>query len=137
MSVKKRNIAAFPLDIEQLFGEDVNITTSGVIGSVVDLKGYGFGKGCVVIDVKLAEDGDADETYAVALELSDDLAFSVPVEYGRRSIARGQLGRDFFPMNNQIDATMYRYARVSGDLAGTTPSLTVTSFLSEEVMPKG
>ena len=137
MSVKKRNIAGFPLDALQIFGESENITASGVIGDVVDLKGYGFGQGSCVFDVILAEDGDGDETYEVVLELSDDLAFSVPVAYGSRAITRGQLGRDFFPMNNQVNETLYRYARLSGVLAGTTPSLTVTAFLSEEVMPKG
>ena len=133
-SVKKRNVGAFPLDIDLLFGESENITATGVIGAVVDLKGYGFGKFAAVVDVLVSDDADADETYVVSLELSDDLAFSVPVEYAARILVPGALGRQFIPANNQIDATMYRYARLKGTLAGTSPSLTVTGFLSEPVL---
>ena len=134
MSVKKRMIAAFPLDILLLFGESIVKTASGVVGNVVDLKGYGFGQFSTVLDILASDDADADETYVLTLELSDDEAFTAPVEYSSRTLVAGALGRQFFPANNQIDATMYRYARINSTLGGTTPSLTVTAFLSEPVI---
>ena len=134
MSVKKRMIAAFPFDILLLFGESENVTASGVLGAVVDLKGYGFSEFSTVMDISVADDADGDETYSVALQLSDDLAFTVPVEYAARAITRGDLGRQFFPANNQINATMYRYARLFVTVGGTTPSFTATAFLSEPVV---
>lgn len=135
MSVKKRNVAAMPLDAEQIYAEDLNVTASGVLGVPVDLKGYGFGKGTLVMDIKVSDTGDADETYAIVHELSDDLAFTVPVEDFTITLVPGELGRKLEPMNNQIGDTMYRYSRLRSVLAGTTPSLTGTYFLSETITP--
>jgi len=133
----KKNMNSLPIDALQIFGENTNITASGVIGAVVDTKGLGWGKGTLVLDVKLAEDGDADETYAVAVEWSTDEAFTVPILDVTIPVTRGDVGRKFEPVNNQVAGAldssdaMYRYVRLSGVLAGTTPSLTVTAYLSE------
>ena len=136
MSVKIRNVNAAPFDIEQLYAEDLNITASGALGAVVDLKGYGFGKGTIVADVSVSDDADADETYVIAHELSDDLAFTVPVQDWAITLTPGELGRVLMePMNNQIGGVMYRYSRLTAVLAGTTPSLTGTYFLTESINP--
>ena len=135
MSVKIRNVAAMPIDAEQIYAEDLNKTASAVLGDVVDLKGYGFGKGTLVLDIKVSDDADADETYAIVHELSDDLAFSSPVEDVTINLVPGALGRRFEPINNQIDGVMYRYSRLRAVLAGTTPSLTGTYFLGESINP--
>ena len=136
MSIKKRNVAAMPIDIEQLYAEDLNITASAVLGQVVDLKGYGFGKGTVVMDV-VTVDTDASETYDIVHELSDDAAFTSPgcrrydPGCGRYQSATQSSSRS----TTKIGATMYRYSRLRAVLAGTAPDLTGTYFLSESINP--
>jgi len=129
----KKNINAMPIDALQIFAENTNITASGVFGAVVDLKGLGFGKATLVMDVAVADAADADEVYSVGVEFSEDLAFSTPVQDQVIDIPRGVLGRKLQPINNQIGDTMYRYVRLNLVLAGTTPSLTMTSFISEDI----
>lgn len=135
----KKNMNSLPLDTLQIFGENTNITSSGVIGNVVDTKGRGWGKGTIALDVKLAAD-TGDETYAVVVEWSIDEAFTSPVVDITIPINAGDFGRKFEAVNNQIaganDAAdaMYRYVRLRGVLAGAAPSLTVTAFLSETII---
>ena len=128
----KKNINGMPFDFEQLFTESEVITATDASIGIVDLKGLGFGKGSLVIDAVALDLADADETYVFKLELSETLAFTVAVEALTRDILA--VGRDIVPINNQIAGTMYRYARLSAVLAGTTPSITLTSFISEEVI---
>lgn len=135
MSIKKRNVAGMPLDALQIYAEDLNKTATAVLGAVVDLKGYGFGKGTIVIDISVSDDADADETYEIIHELSDDLAFTVPVKDFSITLVPGELGRTLEPMNNQIGPTMYRYSRLRVVIAGTSPSLTGTYFLSQSINP--
>lgn len=133
MSVKKRNVNAMPLDAEQLIAENEVVAASGAVGNVIDLKGYGYGKGSLVLDVIASDDANGDETYSVALELSDDLAFTVPVLALSVDLPRGDLGRRIQEFSNQIGDTMYRYARVNVTVGGTSPSVTLTAFISEVV----
>lgn len=136
-SVKIRNINAAPFDIEQLYAENLAVSSAGsnALGGVIDLKGYGYGKGVIVMDITLAEDGDADETYEIVHELSDDAAFTVAVEDFTVPVPAGFTSRMFEPMNNQIGGVMYRYSRLRAVLAGTTPAMTGTYFLSESTRP--
>lgn len=135
MSVKKRNVAGMPLDALQIYAEDLNKTASAVLGAVVDLKGYGFGKGTIVMDISVSDDTTGDELYDIVHELSDDLAFTVPVKDFSITLVPGELGRTLEPMNNQVGGTMYRYSRLRAVLAGTTPILTGTYFLSQSINP--
>ena len=135
MSVKIRNVAAMPIDAEQIYAEDLNVTASGVLGSPVDMKGYGFGKGTLVLDIAVSDDTTGDELYDIVHELSDDLAFTVPVEDITITLVPGELGRKLEPINNQIGGVMYRYSRLRAVLAGTTPILTGTYFLGESINP--
>ena len=136
----KKNMNQLPIDSLQIFGENANLTASGVIGAVVDTKGLGWGKGTIVLDVKVAVDTDATETYEVVVEWSTDLAFTVPVRDVSLLIASGDVGRRFEPVNNQISGAaessdaMYRYVRLSAVLAGTAPDLTLTAYLSETIV---
>jgi hypothetical protein len=136
----KKNMNQLPIDALQIFGENTNITASGNIGAVVDTKGLGWGKGALVLDVKLADDTDGNETYAVVVEWSTDLAFTSPVKDFTIDITRGDVGRRFEPINNQVagaaegDDAMYRFVRLRGVLVGTTPSLTMTAYLSETII---
>lgn len=135
MPIKKRNVAGMPLDALQIYAEDLNVIASGVLGDVVDLKGYGFGKGTLVLDIKVSDDADADEEYSIVHEMSDDDAFTVAVEDFTITLTPGELGRKLEPINNQIGDTMYRYSRLRAVISGTTPSLTGTYFLSQSINP--
>lgn len=126
----EKNIQAFIIDAEQIFGEAETLTASGVVGAYVDLKGKGLAYGNVVIDVSAIDTGDADETYDVVVELGTDdanyvEAISFPVT------ATGRVVRS---LNNQASA-MYNSVRVSLVIAGTTPSITLSAFLCDE-LPK-
>ena len=79
----KKNVNALIFDAEQeLAPNGTNLTASGVLGAAVDLKGLGFGKGTVVLNVESIDTADADETYSFDIEMSEDEAFTVPVKAG-------------------------------------------------------
>jgi len=82
-----------------------------------------------VIQLDVASDGaNSDETYSFALQTDDTSAFSSPTTLDTivvpRSTAAGTRYWVGLPQNNE------RHLRVSATLAGTTPSVTVTSFIT-------
>lgn len=84
----------------------------------------------LLLDVISADDGDANETYVVDLELSTDAAFTSPVTALTVTITRGEANtRRKIPGTNQIQDTIYQHARVNATLGGTTPSLTYRAQL--------
>jgi len=97
---------------------------------VVDL-GTGFFKADLVIDVTAIEVASADESYKIAVELSDASGFSSGTEWERCAIVLGDAsinggdtdnttGRYILSFDNRMaDGTTYRYARVYTTVAGT------------------
>lgn len=130
----EQNARQLILDIEQLFAEGVTVSASGAIGSSVDLKGLGISNGTIVVMVSNLDTANADETYDIDIEVSTDDASWV--KYGTisdaelKAVAASGSGRLLKPFHNQ-GSEMYRYVRLNGTLAGTTPSVDVTAFLSE------
>lgn len=129
------DVNGLPFDIEQQFAAPGTvITASGAVGTEVDLKGKGFGKGTIVLAIgALVTD---DETYQVDVEMAEDNDGS-PGPYEKTesvqvTVANGQL---FVPINNQGSAKRFRFVKLSAVVAGTAPSMTLAAYLSEDIIP--
>jgi len=133
----KQNARQMVLDAEQLFGEAETLTSTGVIGSSINLKGgLGLGSGTIVLIITALDIATGDETYDIDIEVSTDNA--TWVKWGSISDAEIQAltagdGRVLKPFHNQ-GSEMYNYVRLNATLAGTTPSITLTAFLSETMI---
>jgi hypothetical protein len=133
----EQNARQMILDVEQLFAEGVTVTASGAIGSSVDLKGLGLHNGTVCVLVSALDVANADETYDIDIEVSTDNATWVKAgcisDVELKAVAASGAGRLYKPFHNQ-GSEMYKYVRLNGALAGTTPSMTITAFLSEKLV---
>jgi len=123
----------------------VAITSTG-LGSVtnIDLGGGGTWaknttaavmawNGQLVLNVSDIDDADGNETYAVSLELGTDASFTTSILVGTTDIPRATgTGTFIVPVNNELNEVLYRYARLSLVLAGTTPSITLLAFLAKK-----
>lgn len=84
---------------------------------------------CVQVDV--ASDGTTgDETYSVALQTDDNSSFSSATDIATITIPRGTAaGTRYvigFPFANE------QYVRTYSTLAGTTPTVTLTSWIGDQ-----
>lgn len=135
-SAKSRPRYTFDADLE--FKDSGSVTASAAAqvdsaAKVVDL-GTGFFKADLVIDITSIEVATGNESYKVAVELSDDSGFSSGSEFERCAIVFGDssihggdtdtaTGRYVLPFDNRFgDGTTYRYARVYTTVAGTIDS---------------
>ena len=126
------------IDGEEQFSTAQVLTATAVSTNVVDLGvpgdvGFGIGEPMdIVIQLDTtADDADADETYTVILQTDDDSAFGSPTQIGGTvTITRGTVAgtRFFIPIPPQRE--MDQFIRLSHTLGGTTPSVTLTSWLS-------
>ena len=132
-----QNARQMILDILQLFAEAVTLTATGVLGVSVDLKGLGLGHGTIVVMVSALDVGNANETYDLDIEMSTDDATWVKTgcisDAELKAVAAAGEGRLIKPFHNQ-GSEMYRYVRLNATLAGTTPSVTLTAFVSEDLV---
>ena len=84
----------------------------------------------VVHVVVAADDTTGDETYVAALETDDNTSFSSVTQLASFTIPRGTAaGTKYwigFPNNNE------RYIRTNYTLGGTTPTVTLDSYLTSE-----
>ena len=131
-SAKSRPTASFDADLEF---KDAGLVASSAAAQVdsaakvVDL-GKGLFEGNMIIDVTAIEVATGDESYKIAVELSDDSGFSAGTEFEKCSLTLGDAtvhggdvdsatGRYTLPFNNRAaDGTLYRYARVYTTVAG-------------------
>lgn len=82
-----------------------------------------------IVDVVDSDDADADETYVLELEGSND-GFSGTVVLATLTVTRGDaLRREVIPFDNVVDGVIYSQIRVAHTLGGTTPSLEYKSRL--------
>lgn len=106
---------------------------------VVDLGAARF-DGRVVVDVSAVDVASGDELYSVAIQLSNSQTFASGVvggpglRLGHSSVLPGETassaaGRYEFAFSNEINGTVYRYARAYTDVSGTTPSINYIAFV--------
>jgi len=84
-----------------------------------------------VISVDVAADGvDTNETYSFTLQTDDADSFGSATTLATQAIPRGTAaGTKYVQM---VPNTNERYLRMYGTLGGTTPSVTVSSWLTDQ-----
>lgn len=117
------------------FADGHAITASGAGQNEVDLgsdRDVGVGRMLYwVLQLDVASDGTTgDETYSVALQTDDNSSFSSATDIATLTVPRGSAaGTRFvvgFPWSNE------RYLRVYSTLGGTTPSMTYSSWITDQ-----
>lgn len=102
--------------------------TVDAAAKVVDL-GSGYWRGALVVDVSAIEIASNDERYDICFELSASSTFASGI-LCRAVLALGALevisgdtdsatGRYVLFVDNEVQGTLYRYARVYTDVSGT------------------
>ena len=121
------------LDKRLTFDTAKALTASGNLTDTIDLgsdRDLGSGQAMYwALQLDAAADAaDGNETYSFALQTDDNSAFSSPVTIGTITVTRGDaIGTRYWigmPQSNE------RHLRVVATLGGTTPSVTVTSYLT-------
>lgn len=139
----------YTFDRNMAFAEDLTLTATGVVQFAaanvqLDL-GDGYYEGDLVVDVSAIDTASNDEAYTLHLEggavsglasgavdilamkrLEDPAAVG---GLGRQNVEHG-VGRYVIPFNNMVAGVMYRYLQLSATIAGTTPSITFSAFIS-------
>lgn len=109
------------------------LTATGASTSFVDLgedRDIGVGEPLywVILLTVGADSTDGNETYGADLQTDDNTSFSSPTAIATQTITRGTAAGIMlvlgFPYANE------RYLRVNYTLGGTTPSVTVSSWIS-------
>lgn len=88
----------------------------------------------VVVFVDVALDATTgDETYTFKLETDDNSGFSSATQVGGTvTMTRGAAAGTRYVLSVPPDTTMERYSRLTYTLGGTTPTGTVTAFLTPQ-----
>ncbi|MBF0589019.1 MAG: hypothetical protein HQL53_07830 [Magnetococcales bacterium] len=116
------------------------LTASAASTNVIDLgsdRDIGAGTPMyVVLQVDTAADGTTtDETYQFDIQTDDNVSFSSAGSLFSRTISYGDLtaGAQFvFPMPHDNE----RYLRLYSTLGGTTPSVTISAWLTDQAPQK-
>ena len=150
------NSFTFDADTE-LHDGVLNVTATGagvsVTGGVLDfgnvtaqgVEQVAYFPAHLVVDVSVMDRTTGDETYAVIYQLADDDAdFSMAtrvlvkarMDFGEEvgldgtAQAATAIGRNVIAVDNELQGELFRFARISHLLAGMTPILHYTAFLS-------
>jgi hypothetical protein len=132
-SAKSRPTAAFDANLEFKDAGLVAASAAAEVDSVAKVVtlGNGYWAGTMVIDVTACEVATGNESYKIAVELSDDSGFSSGSEFEKCSVTLGDssihggdtdtaTGRYTLPFNNRMaDGNIYKYARLYTTVAGT------------------
>jgi len=120
------------------------VTADGVgqvdaVDRVLDL-GAARADSRVIVDVSGIDLTTGDEHYRLRLQLSNTPDFSADVvnagqlELGSASATGNSndstAGRYEMAFTNEVNGTVYRYARIFADVAGTSPSINYTAFVA-------
>ncbi len=122
------------IDAQNLFSDDQALTATAVSTNVIDLgidRNVGIGEpmAAVVTLSVAADDADADETYVVTLETDDNSSFSSATVIATATILKGAEAGSKVVLMVPADETAERYLRINYTLGGTSPSMTVKTFL--------
>lgn len=135
----------YPLDALLLFRENLVSAASGVIADasatpVVIKIGAGRQDMTLVVDVFAIKTTAGNEHYSFVLQGCNDAAFSGPIEnlavigMGASGARQGgaqtsTIGQYAIPLSNDL-VQQYTYVRLNLIEAGTSPSITTTTYLS-------
>ena len=122
------------LDAQNRYSAAQALTATAVSTDVIDHssdRNLGHGEPLVVlIKVDVAADaGNSDETYSIALQTDDNVGFSSAATVGTVTIARGAVAGTTVYIPLPPDLSIERFTRLNYTLAGTTPSVTLSSYL--------
>jgi hypothetical protein len=140
-----------PMDAQTRFCEDKAITASGAIqaasADVIVAVGPGRKEGTWVVNVTAIDIASGDENYIFSLQATNDANFTTAanvVELARLRTGKGStflpntavrdvgVGRYEVPFTNEQAGETFKNTRVYVTVAGTTPTVTVDSWLSIE-----
>lgn len=122
------------LDAQLQFSDAQALTSTAASTNLIDLgidRNIGIGEEMavlLVVDVA-ADAANSDETYVAAIQADDNASFSSAVTVASITITRGDAAGTKYAAILPKDLTTERYMRVNYTLGGTSPSVTVTSFL--------
>lgn len=138
--------ANYLYDAELLLEDGDGALTASAAGQVdsaakiVDLGAAVRIAGEIVIDISAITINDNNEIYEIALQGSSSATFAsviqelAVVQVGAKEVLSGDIdsatGRITIPFRNDPIGTPYRYLRAYVTIAGTTPSITFTAYLS-------
>ncbi len=107
-------------------------------GNVILDLGSGRFDANLVFDVTALDVSSSDESYDIIIQGSNSATFASGIQemgrerLGHTSTRKGAItstvGRYEIPFTNDVNGTEYRYARVLVDVAGTTPSITISNM---------
>lgn len=121
------------LDALQLYSDAQALTATAVSTNVIDHRqdrNLGIGEPLMVVvtvDVALA---GTSPTFAVTLQTDDNEAFSSPTTVATSATQTSAAAGSKLVLFVPADLVIERYTRLSYTLGGTTPSITVTAFLT-------
>lgn len=131
------------IDQRTLLDDAHAFSASGASSSYLDLGvAADLGPGTdveLIINVDVAPDhGTGDETYTYAIQSDDNSSFSSPTTLFSVTIPRDCAAGTKFSvcLPYAVAAKGERYLRGYATLGGTTPSVTLTTFLSNDDAPK-
>lgn len=121
------------------FSDAQALTGTADSTSSIDLGGdhnVGIGEPMsVVITLDVAADAaDGDETYVIALETDDNSSFSSGTLIGSATITRGDVAGTKYVIAIPQDTTAEQYLQLQCTLGGTSPTVTITAFLTASNM---
>lgn len=124
------------IDGQQLFSDSQALTATAVSTNIIDLgadRDIGIGDPlAIVVVVKVALDRvTGDETYTVTVQADDNASFTSAITVvGPVSLLAYTAGTKFI-INLPPDKLTERYIRLNYTLGGTTPTGTITAFLTK------
>ena len=126
----------------QVGGSDAVLDFGGepLIGQSADQVAYV--RGHVVVEVDAVDVADADESYDIVYQLSDDADFTAGNVVARAALHLGTAqgpdgdpaagtGRVVIGVDNEFQGQLFRFARIAHVIAGTTPSISYRAFLGQ------
>lgn len=124
------------IDAQLLFSDAQAVSADATSTNVVDLgvarKIFDGEPLAVVLSVDVAADGTTtDETYEFEIHTDDNAGLSSSTQLVAQAIGYASLtagSRHIIPI--PVGATLERYLGVKYDVGGTSPSVTVTAFLT-------
>ena len=125
-------------DAQLLFSDAQAITADAASTNLIDLGavrqiGQGEPMGIAILVDVAADSTTGDETYEFELQTDDNAAFSSATEVLAQAITAARLtagSLHVIPLSPSILPLLERYIRLNYDVGGTTPTITVTAWLS-------